>query len=146
MLAQILKAVTRIHQDIRHHRSFRYRAGHFTLKTAILCFKFTTFIKVVPFELCSQDRLQVKLYDRLWKRWLWYFVIMMTFLNANFQILSFGWSVHCHGMTRETAFHVIYVVLAMWSILFSLNVLQKPSELTMLINQIDFLMRISRGK
>ena len=146
MTGTVLKVVARAAQLARHHRSLRYRLGVFTLKSSIFFFKFAAFIKAVPFELCSQNRLQVKLFDKLWQRWLWYLVNLLEYTNAAFQVVSFGWNVHLHGMTDQTAFHVFYLCFAGLAVLYFSNTLQKPHELVMLINQIDFLMRISRGK
>ena len=123
---------------------FRERIEKVTLRTALWAFKWASLIKCIPYELISKERLRVRVFRAIWRECLFYMVNLIIFTYNLFQIIGFMVNIHINGLTADSAMHVIYFAYAILSIVFFSTLLTKPGEGAMLINQIDFLMKISK--
>ena len=118
-----------------------------TFQTSLFCFRLASFLKIVPFNLCSSSgRLKVRLYEKRWKILLWNAVNAFVLANSLYQIGSFFWGLGMNGLTAETVVHLFYFCMALMPPLFFTPVLIMPTEAVSVINQLDSVIEISKSK
>ena len=116
-----------------------------TLQNSVFCFYLGSLLKSIPFEQSEPGRLSVQLYQKRWETWLWYLVSTTVLANSFYQIISFFWALHTHGLTSETAIHMFYVCIASLAMLYFVPTLVMPKEAAAMINQLDFLHSMSHS-
>ena len=122
------------------------KLAELTLKNSVSCFRLASFLKSIPFKLSEPGRLSVQLFQAKWKIWLWYLVCTTVLTNSLYQIISFFWALHSHGLTSDTALHMFYVFIASLTMLYFIPTLLMPKDAAAMINQLDFLNGMSHSK
>ena len=117
-----------------------------TFQLSLFNFRFASFLKIVPFQLRENGKLNVEAYGKQWKVCLWYIVNALVLLSSVYQIGSFCKSVWIYGFTSETAVRLFYFFMALMPILFLTPTLLMPMKAVNVINQLEFLGGISESK
>ena len=120
-------------------------ASELTFQIARFNFHLASFLKIVPFQLRNNGKLNVEHYDKQWKVGMWYAVNVLVLLSSVYQIGSFIQCVWSSGFTSETAIRLFYFFLAMMPILFLTPMLLMPNKAVFVINQLGFLTEISKS-
>ena len=101
--------------DSKWLKSIHFFMTKRTFETAILLFKFASFMKCVPFELESKhgwDSLRVQMVETPWKKWIWHGVNWTIFGVTAFEFISFYFLwVGGEKYGKKMIFHLFYVML-----------------------------------
>lgn len=120
--------------------------GKYTFRTAIFCFRLSSYLTCIPFQLSTPHSFHVELFQTIWRIGLWYFINGIVLTNSAYQILSFFWSISVHGLTTQSSIHLIYLCMAPLSILYFMTMLLMPDRAVAFINQINFVIKLSESK
>ena len=120
--------------------------GDITLRTSTRCFRLASFLKCVPFEVCSVDQLELRAFKNRLKYWSWWAVTVVMVSYSIFQTAGFALNIAEHGLTTDSVIHIMHWTKSLMAAFCYVNMILRWRETMYLINQLNQLLNTGPGK